>query len=247
MLHNFDSAAPRALFAGPGHWNDPDLLEIGNGAFDRNHLVEARAHLSLWAILAAPLMLSYDLTVSSPELLEIVKNPEVIGIDQDPAGNQGVILAKTEATEIIYKSLARRGSKAVALINRETRPVTLTLDLADLHLSHSAPTRVRDVWEHQEETITGGTLQVELAPHQTALLQVEGTPQDRNTYFLDEMPSQVEVIESGSKQYSTPATADWVPAQVGFLPSGEPISVAGVRDTAGIGVAPGSRLIPIRY
>jgi alpha-galactosidase len=79
-----------AKYAGPGHWNDPDMLEVGNGVMNPD---EYRTHLSLWAILAAPLLAGNDLTSMTPETVALLTNREVIAIDQDPAGKQEIALA----------------------------------------------------------------------------------------------------------------------------------------------------------
>ena len=242
MLANFDAAAPRALFAGPGHWNDPDMLEVGNGDFDQNHLVEAQAHMSLWAIIAAPLILSYDLTTSPRELLEIVRNPEMIAIDQDIAGNQGIILSKTDSTEIVYRSLAARGSKAVAFINRGIDPVTLSIPLIDLHLDGSAATQVRDIWRRQDRSVHNDLLEVHLGAHETSLLRVNGRPDDPNTFFIADMPAVVTVITNGTRPQALLGAKDWVPAQIGSLPSGKSLEDDGNESADTIAVAPGTRL-----
>ncbi|MDO6413809.1 alpha-galactosidase [Sphingomonas sp. BIUV-7] len=242
MLHNFDSAAPRALFAGPGHWNDPDLLEIGNGDFDGAHLTEARAHLSMWAIIAAPLMLSYDFAKADPAIDALVGNREVIAIDQDPAGHQGVILSATDEGEIIVKPLAGAGRKAVALINRGATPLSLAVDLADLHLDPTAPAEARDVWRRETKRVPGGRIEAQLAPHETTLFTVIGKPAEPDTAFADEIPARIDVIDAGFKAADRSTKRDWICARIGYLPDGQPITIAGRRDRTALGVAAGSRL-----
>ena len=125
MLHSFDSVATRELYAGPGRWNDPDMLEVGNGEFDENHLLQARAHFSLWAIEAAPLLIGYDLRKAPQPVLDVLGNAEVIAVNQDPAGNQGVLAHTGSDYQIIVKTLAVRGEKAVALFNRTDLPAEI--------------------------------------------------------------------------------------------------------------------------
>ena len=242
MLHNFDTAAPRSLFAGPGHWNDPDLLEVGNGEFDGRHLTEARAQMSLWAIIAAPLILSYDLTTPQPALADIVTNREMIAIDQDPAGNQGVILSLEDCSEVIAKSLATRGAKAVAMINRENRPCTVALRMQDIHINPSERIAIRDVWKHTTDSLKNGELEIKLAAHETALFTIQGNPLNENGYFLDEMPAKIAVISDDLERPLEPEPAEWVPARIGYLPTGQPICVDGKRDVSAIGVASGFHL-----
>lgn len=130
-------------FAGPGHWNDPDMLEVGNGklSFD-----ESKTHMSLWAILAAPLIAGNDLTHMSAETLSILNNEEVIAIDQDPLGIQGDRVKETGPLEIWSKPLAGN-AKAVGLFNRSISPMKMTLKLRDVGLQSA---HIRDLWLHKD-------------------------------------------------------------------------------------------------
>ena len=240
ILHNFDSAAPRSLFAGPGHWNDPDMLEVGNGEFDGNHIVEARAHMSLWAIIAAPLVLGTDLDAAPPAILDVIGNREVIAVDQDPAGNQGVILSQSENAEVVTKTLAGVGRKAVAMINRGEKPLHLMVDLNELHLLSTAT--VRDLWRGTSSTLRGSLIEVDLKPHETALLKIKGQPAKPDTTYPDEMPARFTLLEEGYKDPLRTTDRQWVPARIGFLPTGQPVLVNGQHDGNALGVASGSRL-----
>ncbi len=101
-------------FAGPGHWNDPDMLEIGNGGMKPDEYI---THMTLWCILAAPLLAGNDLSQMTPETLAILTNKEVIAVDQDPRGIEGRRIAEEGPLEVWAKPLAH-GSVAVALFNR---------------------------------------------------------------------------------------------------------------------------------
>src|SRR5467141_4220524 len=111
-------------FAGPGHWNDPDMLEVGNGGMDRD---EYRTHMALWALLAAPLLAGNDLRSMTAETKELLTNSEVIAIDQDPKGQQGHRVWEEGPLEIWVKPLAD-GSQAVGLFNRSDAMLTIQLD-----------------------------------------------------------------------------------------------------------------------
>ncbi len=113
------SQAGLAKYAGPGHWNDPDMLEVGNGKLT---LDENRTHMSLWAMLAAPLLAGNDLSQMKPETAAILTNREVIAIDQDPLGKQGDRVSAVGPVEIWAKPL-KGGDKAVALFNRDDTPL----------------------------------------------------------------------------------------------------------------------------
>lgn len=218
------------------------MLEVGNGEFDENHLVEARAHMSMWAIIAAPLILGHDLTKDSPEILAIVRNREVIAINQDPAGNQGVILSRQGNGEIIVKTLAGNGRKAIALINRGDTPLHLSLKLSDLNLAPDGAT-VRDLWRGTQVTSTDDTITATLTARETALLLVEARLLDPDTRFPADMPAQIRVEQAGFRPANRTTANQWVPARIGYLPSGETISTNGVPDRAALGVAAGSRLV----
>ncbi|MEO7496532.1 MAG: NPCBM/NEW2 domain-containing protein [Massilia sp.] len=242
MLHNFDSAASRPLYAGPGHWNDPDMLEIGLGEFDANHLVEARAHMSMWAIINAPLLLGYDLTKSPQSLIDIAGKREVIAINQDPAGNQGVTLMRDGDRQVIVKTLAQAGHKAVALINRGKGKVTITVPLSGLNLSSVAGTTARDLWSGREVTLASGAITMALAPRETALLLVKGSPALGTGLYVSEMPGRIEIAADGRAGLASALQPSWVAAQVNAAPSGAPLALEGARFANGLGVLANSRL-----
>jgi alpha-galactosidase len=127
-------------FAGPGHWNDPDMLEIGNGAMKTD---EYKTHMSLWALLAAPLLAGNDLTTMSQETLAILTNPEVIAVDQDSLGVQGHRTRQEGPLEVWVKPLAD-GSKAVGLFNRGEDATQMSVRFRDIGVGDSVS--VRDLW-----------------------------------------------------------------------------------------------------
>jgi alpha-galactosidase len=137
-------------FAGPGHWNDPDMLEVGNGGMNED---EYRTHMSLWAILAAPLIAGNDLTRMTPFTMELLTNREVIAVDQDPLGKQGYRIAQEGPFEIWMKPLAD-ASKAVGLFNRQRSTEQMTVKLSQLGIDGEAS--VRDLWLKKDlGTVTG--------------------------------------------------------------------------------------------
>src|SRR5713226_3315898 len=117
-----------APWAKPGHWNDPDMLEIGNGAMNET---EYKTHMSLWAMLAAPLLAGNDLRSMSPEILTILTNREVLAVNQDKDGKQGRRVWKSGDQEIWTRPLSG-GAQAVALFNRAADPAKITVHWADL-------------------------------------------------------------------------------------------------------------------
>jgi hypothetical protein len=242
MLLNFDSAAAWTLYAGPGHWNDADMLEVGLGEFDSQHLLQARAHMSMWAMLSSPLILGNRLAESPPELIELVGNPEVIAVDQDAAGNAGSIALRNGDAEVMMKTLSGVGVKAVALINRGGQPVRVELSLDRLGLSRSGAS-VRDLWSRHDLPSVRSVLSFLLAPFETRLLRVAGKPLRVRSSYLGEIPARIDMAVDGARYLSKgvlPAT--WVPARVDYAPSGAPLIVNGEVHSHGIGVLVNSRV-----
>lgn len=153
-----DALAP---FAKPGHWNDPDMLEIGNGGMTEDGY---KVHMTLWAILAAPLLAGNDLTEMSPASASILINKEVIAVDQDKEGKQGRRISKAGDQEIWARPLSGN-QQAVALFNRGTEAAEITVRWSDLGLQ-STPAGVRDLWAHKDLN--------RLAPQYTASVPTHG-------------------------------------------------------------------------
>ena len=141
-----DAEADLYSYAGPGHWNDPDMLEVGNGGMTDT---EYRSHFSLWAILAAPLMAGNDLGNMRPEIRDILTNKEVIAIDQDPLGRQGRRVWKDGDREVWSKEL-KDGSRAVILFNRGSAEQNVTANWEAIGYPASLSAAVRDLWQHQD-------------------------------------------------------------------------------------------------
>jgi alpha-galactosidase len=156
-----------APFARPGHWNDPDMLEIGNGHMTDT---EYRTHMSLWAILAAPLIAGNDVRNMSAAVHEILTNREVIAIDQDPAGHQGRRVWQAGERELWTKQLAG-GDVAVALFNRARGDAKVSFRWADAGIVKT-PSRVRDLWRHTDQKATGLEYAADVPGHGVVLLRV---------------------------------------------------------------------------
>src|SRR5882724_8885450 len=154
-----------AQWARSGHWNDPDMLEVGNGAMSE---IEYQTHMSLWAMLAAPLLAGNDLRSVSPAILEILTNREVIAIDQDKDGKQGKSVWKSGDQEIWTRPLSGK-AQAVALFNRAKDEAKITVRWADLGITK---TRVRDLWLHQDIESRGPEYTVSVPGHGAVMLRV---------------------------------------------------------------------------
>jgi alpha-galactosidase len=158
------SQAGLSKYAAPGHWNDPDMLEVGNGGMNGD---EYRTHMSLWAILAAPLLAGNDLSKMSPETLSILKNKDAVAIDQDSLGKQGDRVTADGSYEVWARTLAH--GKAIALFNRSESAAPVTLHLQSVGLK--AGTKAKDVWSGKEVTLNDG-YQVQVPRHGVVLLLV---------------------------------------------------------------------------
>jgi alpha-galactosidase len=165
MSDNGFSQDKLADYAGSGHWNDPDMLEIGNGGMTDE---EYRTHMSLWSILAAPLMAGNDLRSMTPEILSILTNPEVIAIDQDASGKQGRRIKQMGQVEVWEKPLSS-GYVALAVFNRGNATAKVSFHWSDFGLSK--PVNVRDLWERRDVPSVEN-LSAELKPHGVMLLRL---------------------------------------------------------------------------
>ncbi len=131
-------------FAGPGHWNDPDMLEVGNGKLTAD---ENRLHMSLWCLLAAPLLAGNDLSNMSPEVLQVLTNREVLAIDQDPLGVQGHRVWQEGPIDVWIKPLADGGT-AVGLFNKGVSDEEVTVLFRELGVTDKV--QVRDLWAKKD-------------------------------------------------------------------------------------------------
>ena len=160
------SQAELAVWAAPGHWNDPDMLEIGNGGMTDD---EYRTHMSLWSILAAPLLAGNDLRNMTPTILEILTNREVIAVDQDKDGKQGRRIAKSGDQEVWVRPLSG-GAHAIGLFNRGDAPAKITAKWSDLGLKAHA--HARDLWAHSDLKLDGAEYSVTVPAHGVVMLRI---------------------------------------------------------------------------
>jgi alpha-galactosidase len=154
-------------FAAPGHWNDPDMLEVGNGKMNKE---EYRTHMSLWCLLAAPLLAGNDLSKMTPDTLAILTNPEVVAVDQDALGIQGHRVAQEGQLEVWVKLLAD-GSKAVGLFNRGESVMPVTAYFRDVGVGDTAS--VRDLWEKRDLGVFNSSFAAHVPMHGVVLLKVK--------------------------------------------------------------------------
>jgi len=171
VVHIIDLMGDLYPFAGPGHFNDPDMLEVGNGGLTPE---ESRSHFSFWALFAAPLMAGNDLVGMTPEVRDILTNREVIAVDQDPLGMQGRKVRDDGAHEVWMKPLSD-GSRAVILFNRGTEEAPIAASWEEIGFFPGSKARVRDLWRHAEDGIAIGRYEAKVAPHGVVMVKI--TPQ----------------------------------------------------------------------
>ncbi|GIE99200.1 glycoside hydrolase family 27 protein [Paractinoplanes rishiriensis] len=172
-----DVQAPLHSWAGPQHWNDPDMLEVGvRGTFTPT---ENRAHFSMWAIMAAPLIAGNDITTMPADVRTVLTNPDVIAINQDSAGRQAQRVRDFGETEVWAKTLSD-GSGAVALLNRSGSTATVSTTAAETGMPASAGYQLFDVWTKAGRNTTGA-ISATVPPHGVVMYRVRtgsGTPTD---------------------------------------------------------------------
>jgi alpha-galactosidase len=146
MLSNLDQSAQHPGAARPGAWNDPDMLEVGNG---RMSDAEYRAHFSLWAMEAAPLIAGNDLRAMSDATKTILLNAEVIAVDQDSSGTQGILVSSGPPELQVWARPLADGSRAVVLLNRSAAPARIQANFRRAMVTTDSAT-VRDLWSHAD-------------------------------------------------------------------------------------------------
>ena len=154
-------------YAGPGRWNDPDMLEVGRPELT---FAESRAHFSMWAILAAPLMAGADIRHVSPEILAVMTDKEALAIDQDPAGKEGWRFRAEPGREIWVRELGN-GDWAVALLNTGDTPADLAIDFHHMWFL-GGECAIRDLWDKKDAGTTAKPFAKRLDSHDVALLRL---------------------------------------------------------------------------
>jgi alpha-galactosidase len=168
MLNVLDLQVGLDGYAGPGHWNDPDMLEVGNGGMTNTEYV---SHFSLWAILAAPLLAGNDLRSMTPEIHDILTNKEVIAVDQDALGSEGRRVAKNGDLEIWAKQL-KDGSRAVVLFNRSGARQDMSVNWEQIGYPDHFSAAVRDLWQHKDLGKFTGKFSAPVESHGVVMITV---------------------------------------------------------------------------
>lgn len=169
VVHILDLQDGLESYAGPGHWNDPDMLEVGNQGMT---ITEYRAHFSLWCILAAPLMAGNDLRNMTNDVKEILTNGEVIAVDQDSLGRQGRRVKRDGDQEVWAKQLAD-GGRAVVLFNRGPKSQEISVSWTEIGYPQHVAAQVRDLWAHKDLGKLTGKFSAEVASHGVVMVTVK--------------------------------------------------------------------------
>ncbi len=159
-----------AQYASPGHWNDPDMLEVGNGGMTDT---EYQSHFSLWAIMAAPLIAGNDIRSMSAATKNVLTNADVIAVDQDPLGAQGKPISTSTTLEVWSKKLSGNQTYAVVLFNRTGASADITVTWSSLGIT-SASATVRDLWSHTDLGPTATQYTATVPSHGVVMLKVVG-------------------------------------------------------------------------
>ena len=155
-------------YAGPGHWNDPDMLEVGNGVLTDT---EARAHFSMWCILAAPLIAGNDIRSMNKETRAILTNKDLLAVDQDPLGIQGHRIKKNGDLEVWSKQLAD-GGRAVALLNRSPASKEVSVSWQDIGYPASLRASVQDLWTGKKSESSDGKYSASVPSHGAVVIRI---------------------------------------------------------------------------
>lgn len=162
-------------YAGPGHWNDPDMLVVGRLGWGANthptHLTanEQVTHISMWSLLAAPLLIGCDMSKLDKLTLSLLTNDEVLAIDQDALGKAAARKSQEGTSEVWARPLSD-GTVAVGLFNRDLEPAKVTARWADLGLTGRQP--VRDLWQKKNLSNATETFSATVPPHGAMLLKI---------------------------------------------------------------------------
>jgi alpha-galactosidase len=167
MIGNIHSNDEWAKYAAPGGWNDPDMLEVGNGGMTDT---EYRLHFSLWALAKAPLLIGCDLQTMSPETFDILTNDEIIAVNQDPLGVQGKRV-NINGTVEVWSGPQSDGSVVACLVNLGSDTTTISASFVDMGVKGTTAS-VRDLWLHQDMGDASGTYTASVPPHGVVMVRL---------------------------------------------------------------------------
>jgi alpha-galactosidase len=226
LLEIIDTNTKLAAYAGQGGFNDADMLWVGFPALSE---AESRAHFSMWALMASPLLAGNDLSTMSDVTAALLTNREVIALDQDGLGLQGVELERQSDVSVYGKPLASCGARGVVLLNRGEAAADASVTWAALGLAPGRAT-VRDLWAARELDAATDTLTLSVPPHDVRALRITGTepPLPHGGVFVSDL------VWSYSANGFGPVERD---QELGGQDAndGQPLTLGGKRYTKGLG------------
>jgi alpha-galactosidase len=227
LVRHIDDTVPLAAYARPGAFNDPDMLEVGNGTLS---VSEMRAHFSVWSILSAPLLAGNDLSTMTDDVRDILTNPDVIALNQDPLGLQAALIRREGDVEILAKPLAECGARGVVLWNRGETNGNVSVSFEELWLEREAAT-VRDLWSDELLASAPDGFALTVPGHDAVALRVTGVepPLPRGRVYLSDLRWTYATNGFG------PVELDTTNGDAAAL-DGQPIRLRGAAYEKGLGV-----------
>ena len=207
-------------YAGPGHWNDPDMLEVGNSGLT---LTESRSHFSMWCMLAAPLIAGNDITTMNNSIKNILTAPEIVAIDQDSLGVQATRIRNANGLQVWQKPL-KDGSIAVSLLNLSATDNSMLVTWNDLGLQAGNAT-VRDLWNRTDLGVYKDTFKITVPSHGVVMVKINGQKQAVSKLTLNTTNLTI------NKGNSVGLTATVIPVKTILMCSSSDPTIAGVSVT----------------
>ncbi len=196
-----------APYAGPGHWNDPDMLEVGNNALTPT---ECRSHFAMWCMLAAPLIAGNNISTMNNTISDILTAPEIIAIDQDPLGVQGTRIRNDTGLQIWQKPL-NDSSIAVALLNLTNSTADMFVSLEEIGLKKEEASSVRDLWNRKDLKAIKDTFKTSVESHGVVVLKIKGQKATVSSIKFDQSTIKInkgnhKIIQMTVFPYVTPVS-----------------------------------------
>lgn len=191
MLRVYDVNSRYAPYQRAGEWNDADMLEVGNGGMT---FEEYRTHFGLWAMMSSPLMIGTDLRKISPQDRSILLNQAALAINQDRLGLQGEVILERDTIQVVSKPLAKRGSRAVLIVNRGEEPARFLLRSRRLKLMPIM--YIEEIWPNPGKRVVIKQDALQIKPHDSVLMIVRGV--DSKQHFADLLPQLDGQVRSGN-------------------------------------------------
>jgi alpha-galactosidase len=183
MIENMEATSAYAPYAAPGAWNDPDLLQVGNGGMTST---QDQTHFSMWAMMSAPLIATNDLLTMSSTTLATLTNAQIIAVDQDSLGHQGILLSDNGAGLQVWSKQVNGGT-VVALLNQSASSENMTVTWSELGISSTTSATVTNLWTNTNLGAFTGSYETSVPAYTATMLKlnVSGTTPTQTVYEAD--------------------------------------------------------------